>query len=43
MYNMDIMWQSECLVVNPIMVYSYGFLYNCMMVGQASVSMKALT
>ena len=30
-YNMDIMRQSACLVVNPIMVYSYGFP----MVGQA--------
>ena len=34
-YNMDIMRQSACLVVNPIMVYSYGFLFNCPMVGQA--------
>ena len=25
---MDIMGQSACLVVNPIMVYSYGFLFN---------------
>ena len=28
-YNMDIMLQSACLVVNPITVYSYGFLFNC--------------
>ena len=28
-YNMDIMRQSACLVVNPIKVYSYGFLFNC--------------
>ena len=33
---MDIMRQSACLVVNPITVYSYGFLINCRMVGQAS-------
>ena len=33
---MDIMRQSACLVVNPIKVYSYGFLFNCMTVGQAS-------
>ena len=26
---MDIMRQSACLVVNPITVYSYGFLFNC--------------
>ena len=42
-YNLDIMRQSECLVLNPITVYSYGFLFNCTMVGQASDSMKALT
>ena len=40
---MDIMQQSAYLVVNPITVYSYGFLFNCMMVGQVPDSMKALT
>ena len=25
-YNLDIMQQSACLVLNPITVYSYGFL-----------------
>ena len=34
-YNLDIMRQSACLVSNPIMVYSYGFLFNLMAVGQA--------
>ena len=42
-YNLDILQQSACLVLNPIMVYSYGFLFNCMTVGQASDSMTALT
>ena len=42
-YNLDIMRQPACLVVNPIMVYSYGFLFYCTMVGQASDSMTALT
>ena len=42
-YNLDIMRQSACLVLNPIRVYSYGFLFNCMTVGQASDSMTALT
>ena len=42
-YNLDIMRQSACLVLNPITVYSYGFLFNCTMVGQASDSMRALT
>ena len=42
-YNLDIMRQSACLVLYPIMVYSYGFLFNCTTVGQASDSMTALT
>ena len=42
-YNLDIMRQSACLVLNPIRVYSYGFLFNCTTVGQASDSMTALT
>ena len=41
-YNLDIMRQSACMVVNPITVYSCGFLFNCMTVGQASDSMTAL-
>ena len=42
-YNLDIMRQSACLVLNPITVYSYGFLLNCTTVGQTSDSMTALT
>ena len=42
-YNMDIMRQSVCLVVNPITVDSYGFLFNCTTVDQASDLMTALT
>ena len=42
-YNLDIMRQSACLVLSPITVYSYVFLFNCMTVGQASDSMMALT
>ena len=42
-YNLDIIRQSACLVLNPITVYSYGFLFNCTTVGQASDSMTALT
>ena len=42
-YNLDIMRQSACLVLNPITVYSYGFLFNCTTAGQASDSMTALT
>ena len=39
--NLDVMRQSACLVLNPITGYSYGFLYNCTMVGQASDFMTA--
>ena len=42
-YNMDIMQQSAYLVVNPITVDSYGFLFNCTAVGQAEDLMMALT
>ena len=41
-YNLDIMRQSACLVLNSITVYSYGFLFNCTTLGQASDSMTAL-
>ena len=41
-YNLDIMRQSACLVLNPITVYSFGFLFNCTLVGQASDFMTAL-
>ena len=34
----DIMWQTACLVFNPVMVDSYAFLFNCMMVDQVSGS-----
>ena len=42
-YNLDIMRQSACLVLNTITVNSYGFLFNCTTVGQASDSMTTLT
>ena len=42
-YNLDIMRQSACLVLNPITVYSFGFLFNSTKVDQASDSMTALT
>ena len=41
-YNMDIMRQSACLVVNPITVHSYGCLFKCATVDQDSDSMTAL-
>ena len=41
-YNLDVMRQSACLVLNPITVYRYGLLFNCTMVGHASDSLTAL-
>ena len=42
-YNLDVIQQSTCLVLNTITVSSYGFLFNCTTVGQDSDSMTALT
>ena len=42
-YNLDVMRQSACLVLNPITVYSYDFLFNSMTVRQNSDSMTGLT
>ena len=39
---MDIIRESACMVVNPITVDSYGFLFNCMTDGQVSDTMIAL-
>ena len=39
---MDIMRKSACLVVNTITVDSYGFLFNCTTVDQASDLVTAL-
>ena len=42
-YNLDVMRQSTCLVLNTITVYNYGFVFDCTAVGQASDSMAAPT
>ena len=34
--NMNVMRQTACLVVNPIPVYNFADLFNCMPVGRAS-------
>ena len=41
-YNLDVMRQFACLVLNPITVYSYGFLFNGTTVDQVLDSMTAL-
>ena len=40
-YSLDIMPQTACLVLNPIMVESYAELFSCTTVVQASDSMTA--
>ena len=40
-YNLNAMQQSACLVINPIKVYGYAALFNCMPVDRASDSMMA--
>ena len=40
-YSLDIMWQTACLVVNPIIVDGYASLFNCTTAVRASDSMPA--
>ena len=40
-YTLDIMRQTACLVLNPIMVEGYAALFSCKAVVQASDSMTA--
>ena len=42
-YYLDVMRQSECLVINPITVNGYAALFNCTPVNRASDSMMAQT
>ena len=35
-YNIDVLRQTVCLVVNPIKVNSFAYLFNCTTVGRAS-------
>ena len=40
-YTLDIVRQTACLVLNPIMVESYAALFSCTAVVQAADSMTA--
>ena len=42
-YNLNVMQQSACLVINPITVDGYAALFNCTSVDRASDSMMAPT
>ena len=35
-YNIDVLRQTACLVVNSIKVNSFAYLFNCTTVGRAS-------
>ena len=41
-YSLDIMRQTACLVVNPIIVDGYSSLFNCTTAVRASDSMRTL-
>ena len=38
-YNINVLQQTACLVVNPITVGNFAFLFNCTPVGRTSDSM----
>ena len=35
-YNIDVLRQTACLVVNPIKVNNFAYLFDCTTVGRAS-------
>ena len=35
-YNIDVLRQTACLVVNPIKVNNFAYLFDCTKVGRAS-------
>ena len=42
-YNINVLQQTACLVVNPITVGNFAFLFKCMQVGRTSDSMTVPT
>ena len=42
-YNINVLQQTACLVVNPITVCNFAFFFNCTLVGQTSDSMMVPT
>ena len=38
-YNINVLQQNACLVVNPIRVGNFAFLFNCSSMGRPSDSM----
>ena len=35
-YNIDVLRQTACLVVNPIKVNSFAYIFNCTTLGRTS-------
>ena len=42
-YNINVLQQTACLVVNPITVGNFAFLFHCTPVGRTLDSMTVLT
>ena len=42
-YNINVLQQTACLVVNPITVGNFAFLFNCTPMGRTSDSMTVPT
>ena len=42
-YNINVLQQTACLVVNPIIFGKFAFLFNCTWVGWTSDSMTVPT
>ena len=42
-YNINVLQQIACLVVNPITIGNFAFLFNCTPVGRTSDSMTVST
>ena len=42
-YNINVLQQTACLVINPITVGNFAFLFNCTPVGRTSDSMMVPT
>ena len=42
-YNINVLQQTACMVVNPITYSSFAFILNCMPIGRNSESVMALT
>ena len=42
-YNINVLQQTACLVVNPVTVGNFAFFFNCTLVGRISDSMMVAT